>query len=106
MAEKPRKRRTVRSGKPKSGSEVTPADTVAASDAASGASTQDATLPSRREPDFERSADGRPKQFSMPAELVEHILLGPAGDRRVLQDSPLLGDVWAAFALDPGVVRD
>jgi hypothetical protein len=48
----------------------------------------------------------RPKQFSIPAELVEHILLGPADDRRVLQDSPLLGDVWAAYALDPGKVQD
>ena len=49
---------------------------------------------------------GRPLQFSIPAELVEHILLGPIDDRRVLQDSPLLGDVWAAYALDPGVVQD
>jgi len=47
-----------------------------------------------------------PEQFSIPAELVEHILLGPAEDRRVLQDSPLLGDVWAAYALDAGRVRD
>ncbi|WP_249142280.1 S8 family peptidase [Bradyrhizobium sp. AUGA SZCCT0160] len=47
-----------------------------------------------------------PEQFSIPAELVEHILLGPTDDRRVLQDSPLLGDVWAAYALDPGVVQD
>jgi serine protease AprX len=64
------------------------------------------TEPDGSEPDFPRSRDGRPKQFSLPAELVEDILLGPTGDRRVLQDSPLLGDVWAAFALDPGVVRD
>jgi subtilisin family serine protease len=48
----------------------------------------------------------RPMQFSIPAELVEHILLGPADDRRVLQDSPLLGDVWAAYALDPGNIQD
>lgn len=47
-----------------------------------------------------------PEQFSIPAELVEHILLGPVDDRRVLQDSPLLGDVWAAFALDAGAVQD
>ena len=46
------------------------------------------------------------EQFSIPAELVEHILLGPIDDRRVLQDSPLLGDVWTAYALDPGVVQD
>ena len=51
-------------------------------------------------------ANGRPKQFSIPAELLEHILLGPIDDRRVLQDSPLLGDVWTAYALDPGNVQD
>jgi len=51
-------------------------------------------------------AEDRPKQFSIPADLVEHILLGPTDDRRVLQDSPLLGDVWTAFALDPGIVQD
>ncbi|MFH1341524.1 MAG: S8 family peptidase [Pseudomonadota bacterium] len=50
--------------------------------------------------------DERPEQFSIPPELVEHLLLGPADDRRVLQDSPLLGDVWAAYALDPGKVQD
>ncbi len=48
----------------------------------------------------------RPLQFSIPADLVEHILFGPADDRRVLQDSPLLGDVWAAYAFDPGIVQD
>ncbi|KRQ98976.1 peptidase S8 [Bradyrhizobium valentinum] len=53
-----------------------------------------------------RAKADRPLQFSIPAELVEHILLGPIDDRRVLQDSPLLGDVWAAYALDPGVVQD
>lgn len=62
--------------------------------------------PQAGKPDYPRGPDGRPVQFSLPLELVEHILLGPAGDRRVLQDSPLLGDVWAAYALDPGVVRD
>ncbi len=35
-------------------------------------------------------------------ELVDLILLGPTGDRRQLQDSPVLGDVWLAFARDPG----
>ena len=34
-------------------------------------------------------------------ELVDLILLGPTGDRRQLQDSPLLGDVWLAFAREP-----
>jgi serine protease AprX len=57
-------------------------------------------------PKWPTSADGRPKQFSIPPDVVEHILLGPRDDRRVLQDSPLLGDVWAAYALDPGVAQD
>lgn len=34
--------------------------------------------------------------------LVDLILLGPTGDRRQLQDSPILGDVWLAFAAKPG----
>ncbi len=34
----------------------------------------------------------------IPRTLAEHILLGPAGDRRQLQDSPILGDVWIAYA--------
>ncbi len=52
------------------------------------------------------SQDGRPMQFPLPKDLLETILLGPADDRRVLQDSPLLGDVWAAYALDPGNTQD
>jgi len=36
-----------------------------------------------------------------PRALVDLILLGPAGDRRQLQDSPVLGDVWLAFAAKP-----
>jgi serine protease AprX len=47
-----------------------------------------------------------PSQFSVPADLVEHILLGPADDRRMMQDSPLLGDVWTAYAFDAGATRD
>lgn len=48
-------------------------------------------------------AEGSPavEQFPIPPELVEHILLGLADDRRVLQDSPILGDVWLAYAADP-----
>jgi len=38
--------------------------------------------------------------------LVDLILLGPAGDRRQLQDSPILGDVWLAFAAKPRERRD
>jgi hypothetical protein len=45
-------------------------------------------------------------QFPIPPELVEYLLLGPTDDRRVLQDSPLLGDVWAAYAADPGSIQD
>ena len=38
----------------------------------------------------------------IPRTLAEYILLGPTGDRRQLQDSPILGDVWIAFATEPG----
>ena len=34
--------------------------------------------------------------------LVELVLLGPTDDRRQLQDSPVLGDVWIAYAMKPG----
>ena len=37
----------------------------------------------------------------IPRSLVEYVLLGPAGDRRQLQDSPILGDVGIAFAKEP-----
>jgi hypothetical protein len=62
--------------------------------------------PKNGDPKWPTSANGKPKQFSIPPDVVEHILLGPRDDRRVLQDSPLLGDVWAAYALDPGVAQD
>jgi len=39
--------------------------------------------------------------ISIPAKLVDFILLGPFGDRRQLQDSPILGDVWAYFGAEP-----
>jgi serine protease AprX len=39
--------------------------------------------------------------LEIPGPLVEFILLGPANDRRQLQDSPILGDVWAQFASRP-----
>lgn len=38
--------------------------------------------------------------------LVELVLLGPPGDRRQLQDSPVLGDVWIAFADKPAEPGD
>jgi serine protease AprX len=58
-------------------------------------------------PEADQSGVGeRIEQFSIPADLVEHLLLGPADDRRVLQDSPLLGDVWTTYARDAGVDQD
>ena len=39
--------------------------------------------------------------IEVPRTLVEHILLGPPDDRRQLQDSPILGDVWITFAGRP-----
>src|SRR4051794_21506691 len=42
------------------------------------------------------------KRLEIPRALVEFILLGPEDDRRQLQDSPILGDVWIEFARRPG----
>ena len=42
----------------------------------------------------------------IPGMLVDLILLGPADDRRQLQDSPILGDVWLAYAADPAGIQD
>jgi serine protease AprX len=45
----------------------------------------------------------------MPASsraLVELLLLGPSSDKRQLQDSPVLGDVWIAFAEAPASAID
>jgi hypothetical protein len=38
--------------------------------------------------------------------LVEFVLLGPTNDRRQLQDSPILGDVWLEFATRPAGLVD
>ena len=38
--------------------------------------------------------------------LVEFVLLGPTNDRRQLQDSPVLGDVWIAYAAKPAAPMD
>ena len=38
--------------------------------------------------------------------LVELVLLGPTNDRRQLQDSPVLGDVWIAYAVKPAGAID
>ena len=38
--------------------------------------------------------------------LVELVLLGPSNDRRQLQDSPVLGDVWIAYAAKPAAPSD
>jgi len=40
--------------------------------------------------------------IEVPRKVVEFILLGPEDDRRQLQDSPILGDVWVEFARNPG----
>src|SRR5690349_13929014 len=37
----------------------------------------------------------------IPGPLVEFVLLGPLDDRRQLQDSPILGDVWVEFGKRP-----
>ena len=42
----------------------------------------------------------------IPSRLVEFILLGPMEDRRQLQDSPILGDVWVEFGKDPAKALD
>jgi len=39
--------------------------------------------------------------LKIPRLLVEFILLGPEDDRRQLQDSPILADVWVEFARQP-----
>ncbi len=44
--------------------------------------------------------------LSIPSALVDFILLGPSDDRRQLQDSPILGDVWLAYAADPSGIQD
>jgi serine protease AprX len=38
--------------------------------------------------------------------LVEYVLLGSTSDRRQVQDSPVLGDVWIAFAAKPAAQLD
>jgi serine protease AprX len=42
----------------------------------------------------------------IPRALVEFVLLGPANDQRQLQDSPILGDVWVAYADKPAKPQD
>ncbi|MDH4371746.1 MAG: hypothetical protein OEV99_18190, partial [Nitrospira sp.] len=42
----------------------------------------------------------------LPRTLVEYLLLGPDGDRRQLQDSPILADVWLAFAKEPNTDKE
>ncbi len=39
--------------------------------------------------------------IKIPSPLIEFILLGPLDDRRQLQDSPILGDVWIEFGKRP-----
>jgi subtilisin family serine protease len=42
----------------------------------------------------------------VPSPLVEFILLGPLDDRRQIQDSPILGDVWVEYGKQPGARLD
>ncbi len=44
--------------------------------------------------------------IEVPRATVEHMLLGAPNDRRQLQDSPILGDVWIAFAKKPADAAD
>jgi serine protease AprX len=44
--------------------------------------------------------------IEIPSPLVEFILLGPMDDRRQLQDSPILGDVWIEFGKAPSEPHD
>lgn len=37
----------------------------------------------------------------IPSELIQYILLGSGDSKRHMQDSPILGDVWIAYAKDP-----
>ncbi len=37
----------------------------------------------------------------IPSSLVEYLLLGPQDDRRQLQDTPILGDVWVKYGEKP-----
>lgn len=39
--------------------------------------------------------------IQIPPALIEYILLGSGDSRRHLQDSPILGDVWLAYAQEP-----
>ncbi len=51
-------------------------------------------------------ADSPADYVAIPPAVVEHILLGPTDDRRVLQDSPILADVWLSYAANPAAVQD
>jgi serine protease AprX len=44
--------------------------------------------------------------IEVPRALVEFILLGPEDDRRQLQDSPILGDVWLEYARAPAAALE
>jgi serine protease AprX len=44
--------------------------------------------------------------IAVPLGFIEHVLLGSGESRRQLQDSPILGDVWVAYAQDPAVAVD
>ncbi|HEX8031612.1 MAG TPA: S8 family peptidase [Vicinamibacterales bacterium] len=53
-----------------------------------------------------KPARSAPTPLVIPAPLVDLILLGPTDDRRQLQDSPILGDVWLAYGERPNSRQD
>jgi hypothetical protein len=48
----------------------------------------------------------RRRAAKVSRQVVEYLLLGPDDDRRQLQDSPVLGDVWVAYAEDANALQD
>ena len=53
-----------------------------------------------------KNAHPERRPLELPRSLVEYVLLGPTDDRRQLQDSPILGDVWIAYASRPAELHD
>ncbi|MCT7658305.1 S8 family peptidase [Mycobacterium deserti] len=52
------------------------------------------------------STDGHEMTERIPQDLIEYILLGSGDSRRHMQDSPILGDVWIAYAGNPQLPVD
>jgi serine protease AprX len=47
-----------------------------------------------------------PHELTIPRDLIEYILLGTGDSRRLIQDSPILIDVWDAYAKKPSDAHD